>query len=297
MEEEKKNMVDNKLPSKYDKIDHDKYSEADRAECYENCLNCCGRCQGFISTWICCCCESPYKKIYEGEFGIIMQLGRFNKVVPPGLQYVNPLTHKLHRIDKRERTVDLRRQALLTRDNVTIIIDAVVYWKIMDPYKSTFLIDNLDEAIREMSKTTLKEVMGNVLLQEAFEKREVLSKKIRDIIDRPTDAWGVHVTRVLVQEILLAKDTQDSLSSAAIAKRTAEGKIIYAQAEVDSAKLMREASDILDYPAAMQIRYLDYITDLASSRNCKVVLMPASSNKDSSADIKALRKFLVQNEI
>mmetsp|Transcript_75717 Transcript_75717/g.105127 ORF Transcript_75717/g.105127 Transcript_75717/m.105127 type:complete len:147 (-) Transcript_75717:18-458(-) len=144
----------------------------------------------------------------------------------------------------------------------------------------------------------MKEVMGNALLQEAFEKREMLSNKIRDIIDPPTDVWGVHVTRVLVQEILLQPDLQANLASAATAKRTAEGKIISADADVKSAKLMREASDILNTPAAMQIRYLDSITSLASSRNAKVVLMPSTTGgQQSVANITALRRFLVQNEI
>mmetsp|Transcript_34281 Transcript_34281/g.31002 ORF Transcript_34281/g.31002 Transcript_34281/m.31002 type:complete len:149 (-) Transcript_34281:345-791(-) len=148
-----------------------------------------------------------------------------------------------------------------------------------------------------MSKTTLKEVMGGVLLQDAFEKRETLSAKIRDIIDPPTDAWGVHVTRVLIQEINLSRDLQQNLSSAATAKRQAEGKIIQAQADVTSAKLMKKASVLLESQAAMQIRYLDSITALASSRNSKVVLMPSMQGNDTIANIKALRRYLVQNEI
>lgn len=191
----------------------------------------------------------------------------------------------------------MRHQSLITKDNVTIVIDAVVYFKVVDPFKAQFVISNLELAIREMSKTTLKEVMGGVLLQDAFEKRETLSAKIRDIIDPPTDAWGVHVTRVLIQEINLSRDLQQNLSSAATAKRQAEGKIIQAQADVTSAKLMKKASVLLESQAAMQIRYLDSITALASSRNSKVVLMPSMQGNDTIANIKALRRYLVQNEI
>jgi len=191
----------------------------------------------------------------------------------------------------------LRHQSLITKDNVTIVIDAVVYFKVVEPFKAQFVISNLELAIREMSKTTLKEVMGGVLLQDAFEKRETLSAKIRDIIDPPTDAWGVHVTRVLIQEINLSRDLQQNLSSAATAKRQAEGKIIQAQADVTSAKLMKKASVLLESQAAMQIRYLDSITALASSRNSKVVLMPSMQGNDTIANIKALRRYLVQNEI
>jgi regulator of protease activity HflC (stomatin/prohibitin superfamily) len=178
-----------------------------------------------------------------------------------------------------------------------VLIDAVIYYKVLDPYKALFGIENLDFAIKEIARTTLKDVLGNTLLQEAFENREHMAVQIRDIIDRPTIGWGVDVTRVLVQEILLAPDLQQSLSTAATTKRTAEGKIILAQADVDSAKLMREASDILNTPAAMQIRYLDAITGLAKSGNTKVVFMPPTSGKDSSTDVKGLKRFLIQTEL
>lgn len=286
------NQVNNQIDYK-----GDEYSVEERNECYEKCLHNCGSIKGFWNTWICCCNDSPYKRVPEGFYGVIQEFGKFQKIVPPGLQYVNPGTATLQLIDRRERTVDLRKQTLLTRDNVTILLDAVVYYKVMDPYKAMFEIENLDMAIREISKTTLKEVMGSTLLQEAFEKREKISAHIRDVIDKPTAAWGVDVTRCLVLEIVLAPDLQANLSSAATAKRIAEGKIINAQADVDSAKLMREASDILNTPAAMQIRYLDAITGLANAGNTKVIFMPASSGKESSTDIKSLKKYLIQSEL
>jgi len=273
------------------------YSVEERNECYEKCLHNCGSIKGFFNTWICCCADSPYKRVPEGFYGVIQEFGKFVKIVPPGLQYVNPSTESIQLVDRRERTVDLRKQALLTKDNVTILLDAVVYYKVLDPYKALFDVENLDLAIRELSRTTLKDVVGNTLLQEVFENREKMSIQIRDIIDKPTVAWGVDVTRCLVQEIVLAPDLQQNLSSAATAKRIAEGKIINAQADVDAAKLMREASDILNTPAAMQIRYLDAITGLANAGNTKVIFMPASTGKDSSTDIKSLRKYLIQSEL
>lgn len=185
---------------------------------------------------------------------------------------------------------------MITKDNVTIILDAVIYYKILDPYRSQFDVSNLSLAIQEIAKTTLKDVIGNTMLQDAFEKREIISEKIRDIVDQPTEVWGVDVTRVLIIEILLSSDLQVNLSTAATAKRQAEGRIINAQADVDSAKLMREASDILNTPSAMQIRYLDAMTGLAGAPNTKVVFMP-SQGKESTTDIKALKRYLIQHEI
>jgi erythrocyte band 7 integral membrane protein len=272
-------------------------SDSERNEFYEGCLRNCGNCKGWLNTWVCICNDSPYKKIPEGNFGVIQEFGVFLKIVPPGFQYINPSTQTLVLVDRREKTVDLRKQNLLTKDNVTVLIDAVIYYKVLNPYRSQFEIENLDFAIKEIARTTLKDVMGNTLLQEAFENREHMAIQIRDFIDRPAISWGVDVTRVLLQEIILSMDLQTQLSTAATTKRSAEGKIIMAQADVDSAKLMREASDILNTPAAMQIRYLDAITGLAQAANTKVVFMPPSSGKDSSTDIKTVKRFLIQNEL
>jgi erythrocyte band 7 integral membrane protein len=281
----------------FDEDPPENYAKDTRNECYESCLKSCGSCCGFFRTWVCCCCVTPYQKVPEGTYGVIKEFGKFLKVVPPGLQYVNIMTEELILVDKREQTVDLKRQSLITKDNVTIILDAVIYFKILDPYRSQFDVSNLLLAITEIAKTTLKDVIGNTILQDAFEKREIISQKIRDIVDQPTEVWGVDVTRVLIQEILLSPDLQMNLSSAATAKRIAEGKIINAQADVDSAKLMREASDVLNTPSAMQIRYLDAMTGLAGAQNTKVVFMPSSNSKESTTDIKALKRYLIQNEI
>jgi len=266
---------------------------------YENCLRSCGSCQAFFCTWVCCCCgNATYKQIGEAQYGIVTEFGRFSKILPPGLHYINPVTEKISSFDLRERVVDLAKQSLLTKDNVSVTLDAILYYKVVDVYKASFEVENLELAIREITRTTLKDVFGHVTLQEAFEQREKISEKIRDILDPITMTWGADVTRVLIQEILLSVDLQKGLSSAATAKRSAEGKIIEAQANVDSAKLMREASDVLNTAAAMQIRYLDAITGLARAPNTKIVFLPsAGGSEDSLTDVKALKKYLIQTEL
>jgi erythrocyte band 7 integral membrane protein len=269
-----------------------------RSETYEGCLRSCGNCQGVLCTWICCCCGSAaYKQVSESQYGIVTEFGKFVKLLPPGLHYLNPMTEKLATYDVRERVIDLSKQSLLTKDNVSITLDAILYFKVTDVYKAAFEVENMQLAIREITRTTLKDVFGHVTLQEAFEQRESISEKIRDILDPITLTWGADVTRVLIQEILLAQDLARGLSSSATAKRTAEGKIIEAQANVDSAKLMREASDVLNTPAAMQIRYLDAITGLAQAQNTKIVFLPSSGGEENLTDIKALKKYLIQTEI
>ena len=264
---------------------------------YENCLRSCGNCQGFCCTWF-CCGGNAYKQITEAQYGIVTEFGKFSKLLPPGLHYINPVTEKLSSYDLRERVVDLAKQSLLTKDNVSVTLDAILYYKVVDVYKASFEVENMELAIREITRTTLKDVFGHVTLQEAFEQREKISEKIRDILDPITMTWGADVTRVLIQEILLSADLQKGLSSAATAKRSAEGKIIEAQANVDSAKLMREASDVLNTAAAMQIRYLDAITGLARAPNTKIVFLPsAGANEETLTDVKAIKKYLIQTEL
>ena len=183
-------------------------------------------------------------------------------------------------VDKKESFIDLKKQSLMTKDNVNIKIDAVVYYQIQDPYKAVFMVQNVVLAVSELAKTSLRDIFGHVTLQEALETKEQMASTIKQLIDPPTDDWGVSVNRVLIQEILFSEELQNNLSAAATAKRIAEGKIIQAQADVDSAKLLREASDILNTHAAMQIRYLDAITGLAKANNTKVIFMPSDAAKD-----------------
>jgi len=150
------------------------------------------------------------------------------KTLPPGLHYINPMSELLTIVDRREKVIDLKKQAVMTKDNVNVTIDAVVYYVTEDAYKYQFAVENAELAIGEMAKTTVRDVFGHVLLQEALETKEKIALHIKEIIEKPTFNWGVTITRVLIQEILFSKDLQLNLSSAATAKRIAEGKIINA---------------------------------------------------------------------
>jgi len=274
----------------------EEYSHEERSETYEGCVRSCGNCCGIFKTWICCCCQTPYFGIAEWNFGIIQEFGKFTKILPPGLHYVNPFSETLLLIDRREQVIDLKKQSIMTKDNVNVTIDAVVYYHVEDAYKAAFHVEDCRFAIIEIAKTSMRDVFGHTLLQESLEGKDKMAAHVRELIDRPTHNWGITITRVLIQEIIFTPELQRNLSSAATAKRTAEAKIISAQADVSAAKLMRESSDILNTPAAMQIRFLDSITALARSGNTKVIVMP-NEGPDGSSDPKTLKKYLVQNEI
>jgi len=247
---------------------------------YENCKTGCGLCSGFFQNWFCCCfCESPYKIVQEGNVGVVQKFGKFSKLYAPGLYYVNPCTEKMTFVDKRERILDIRRQICMTKDNITVVVDAVLYYQIFDTYKSLFRISNLTQSIAELCLTSLRDIFGEVTLQQALEDRDALAERLEALIDEASDSWGVDISKCLIQEILFTEELQKSLSTAATAKRIAESKIIGAQADVQAARLMRNASDILNTPAAMQVRYLEAITNVAKAPNPKVVFFPADYKK------------------
>lgn len=246
---------------------------SDRHYTYETFVNCFGDCLGAICTAP-CCIANPYQVIKEGTLGVFLKFGRFEKIVRPGIYYVNPLTSTLISINVQLQVLPVSGQSIMTKDNVEISVESVVYYKIVDVYKATFGVMNIREAVDELTHTTLRDALGRMTLQECIEHRNSLADKVREAIAKPTYEWGVQVDNMVIKEINLNDTLRNNLSSAAQAKRLAESTIIAAQAEVDSAKLMRQASDILNSDAAMQMRYLETLATIAKSSNTKIIFLP-----------------------
>jgi len=165
----------------------------------------------------------------------------------------------------------------MTKDNVTLHLSSVIYYHITSPHTAAFGISNIRQALVERTQTTLRHVIGARVLQDVIERREELAQSIREIIEDTAAGWGVQVESMLIKDIVFSDELQDSLSMAAQAKRTGEAKVIAARAEVESAKLMRQAADILSSAPAMQIRYLEAMQAMAKSSNSKVIFMPGQS--------------------
>lgn len=166
----------------------------------------------------------------------------------------------------------------MTRDNVSLKLTSVLYFHIVSPHKVCFNISNVTTALVERTQTTLRHVIGARILQDVIERREEIAQSIREIIEDTAAGWGVQVESMLIKDIIFSQELQESLSMAAQSKRTGEAKIIAARAEVESAKLMRQAADILSSAPAMQIRYLEAMQAMAKSANSKVIFMPGGSN-------------------
>lgn len=165
----------------------------------------------------------------------------------------------------------------MTKDNVTLHLTSVIYYHITSPHKAAFGISNIRQALIERTQTTLRHVVGARVLQDVIERREELAQSIGEIIEDVAAGWGVQVESMLIKDIIFSNELQDSLSMAAQSKRIGESKVIAARAEVESAKLMRQAADILSSAPAMQIRYLEAMQAMAKTANSKVIFLPGPS--------------------
>ncbi|ERF72718.1 hypothetical protein EPUS_04771 [Endocarpon pusillum Z07020] len=220
---------------------------------------------------------NPYKPVSQGNVGLVTKFGKFSRAVDPGLVKVNPLSERLIQVDVKIQIVEVPRQVCMTKDNVTLNLTSVIYYHIVSPHKAAFGISNIRQALVERTQTTLRHVVGARVLQDVIERREEIAQSIGEIIEDVAFGWGVQVESMLIKDIIFSNDLQDSLSMAAQSKRIGESKVIAARAEVESAKLMRQAADILSSAPAMQIRYLEAMQAMAKSANSKVIFLPGPS--------------------
>ncbi|RDL41236.1 uncharacterized protein BP5553_01215 [Venustampulla echinocandica] len=250
---------------------------------YGSMINALGSCIGTMGAIPCCIiCPNPYKPVSQGNVGLVTKFGRFYRAVDPGLVKINPLSEKLIQVDVKIQIVEVPQQVCMTKDNVTLHLTSVIYYHITSPHKAAFGISNVRQALVERTQTTLRHVVGARVLQDVIERREEVAQSIGEIIEDVASGWGVKVESMLIKDIIFSNELQDSLSMAAQSKRIGESKVIAARAEVESAKLMRQAADILSSAPAMQIRYLEAMQAMAKSANSKVIFLPSASTVGSS---------------
>jgi len=236
--------------------------------CLGSFLGTCGSIPG------CFCCPNPYKQVAQGYVGMVSRFGKFYKSVDPGLTRINPMTESLQKVDIKIQIAEIPKQAIMTKDNVSVQIDSVLYWHIIDPYQALYGINDVKKALIERTQTTLRHILGARVLQDCIENREAISFEIAEVIEPAAKTWGIKVESILIKDIQFSRELQESLSSAAQQKRIGESKVIAAQAEVQAAQLMREAANVLATPAAMQLRYLETMTQMAKQSGSRVIFMP-----------------------
>ncbi|KAG8900868.1 hypothetical protein FRB99_005727 [Tulasnella sp. 403] len=248
---------------------------------YGTLINALGSCIGFCGAFPCMPCPNPYRsKSCTGSVGLVSRFGQFYRAVDPGLVNVNVCSESLRIVDVKIQIATIGRQTVITRDNVNVEIDSVIYFQITNPYRAAFGISDLRQALIERAQTTLRHVVGARAVQSVVTERDAIALEIEEIVGDVADKWGVAIEGILIKDITFSADVAASLSSAAQQKRLGESKVIAARAEVDAARLMRTAADILSSPAAMQIRQLEALQTMAKSAQSKVVFVPMQLQND-----------------
>ena len=212
------------------------------------------------------------KILREYERGVIFQLGRFWKVKGPGLIIVIPVVQQIVRVDLRVIVMDVPTQDVISRDNVSVRVNAVVYFRVIDPEKAIIQVEKYLEAVSQLAQTTLRSVLGQHELDEMLSERDTLNKDIQAILDRQTDAWGIKVAMVEIKHVDLDESMIRAIAAQAEAERQRRAKVIHATGEKQAAAELAEAAKTLaTEPNAIQLRYMQTLTEIANDRTSTIV--------------------------
>jgi regulator of protease activity HflC (stomatin/prohibitin superfamily) len=212
------------------------------------------------------------KIVQEYERGVIFRLGRLVGARGPGLFLILPIVERMVKVDLRVVTMDVPRQDVITKDNVTVKVDAVVYFRVINPEDAVVKILDYFRATSLVAQTTLRSVLGQSDLDELLSRREEVNQRLQHIIDEATEPWGIKVTLVEVRDVSLPADMINAMSRQAQAERERRAKVIHAEGEFEAAARLAEAGQVMaDQPATLQLRYLQTLTEIASEKNSTVV--------------------------
>jgi regulator of protease activity HflC (stomatin/prohibitin superfamily) len=212
------------------------------------------------------------KILREYERGVIFQLGRFWKVKGPGLIIVIPIIQQMVRVDLRVIVMDVPTQDVISRDNVSVKVNAVVYFRVIEPENAIIQVEKYLEAVSQLAQTTLRSVLGQHDLDDMLAERDKLNKDIQAILDRQTDAWGIKVANVEIKHVDLDESMIRAIAKQAEAERTRRAKVIHATGEKQAAKeLVEAAKQLAEAPAAIQLRYLQTLTEIAADKTNTIV--------------------------
>ncbi len=228
------------------------------------------------------------KIINEYERGVLFTLGKYKKILNPGIRLVFPIIQGWHKIDIRTKVIDVPKQDIMTKDNVSAIINAVVYYKVSDSKKAIMEVNNYMYAVSQISQTTMREVIGEVELDSLLSKREFIAIRIKEILDKMTDPWGIKVEAVELKEIILPESLIRIISQEAEAEREKRAIILRAQGELESSKNLRDAAlELTRVKGGIYIRTLQTIHSLGTENSLtKIYAIP--SEILNSADAKML---------
>jgi len=234
---------------------------------------------------------SSLKIVKEYERAVIFRLGRLLGAKGPGIFFRIPAVDVFRVVDLRVVTFDVPKQMVISRDNVSVDVDAAVYYRVVDPTRAIVSVENFIFATNLLSQTTLRDVLGQVDLDDLLSKREELGKRLTGIIDTATDPWGIKVTNVAIKDVSLPEVMQRAIAKQAEAERERRSRIIIAEGEYQASKKMRDAAkEYQTSPMAMRLRELQTMTDIARERNMVVVTTAGATTSQDLATMIGLMK-------
>jgi len=215
---------------------------------------------------------SAIKILREYERGVVFRLGRLIPVKGPGLVIIWPVIDKIVKVSLRTVTMDVPSQDIITKDNVTVKVNAVVYFRVVDPTKAITDVVDFEYATSQISQTTLRSVLGQSNLDDLLAKRDELNAELQKIIDEQTEPWGIKVTTVEVKNVDLPLEMQRAIARQAEAERERRAKIIHAEGEFQASQKLADAAQIIGtQPTAIQLRYLQTLTEVAADKNSTII--------------------------
>ena len=215
---------------------------------------------------------SAIRILREYERGVVFTLGRFSGVKGPGLILIIPVVQQMERIDLRTRVFDVPPQDVISRDNVSVKVNAVVYYRVIDPEKSVIQVEHFDVATSELAQTTLRSVVGQHELDQMLAEREQLNNDVQQILDKQTDAWGIKVSNVELKHIDIDEQMVRAIAKQAEAERLRRAKIIDAEGESQAADMLVQAGEKLARrPESMQLRYLGTLANIAGEKSSTII--------------------------
>jgi len=227
---------------------------------------------GIVVLFVLMILSMAVKVVTEYERGVIFRLGRLIGAKGPGLFLIIPFIDRMVKVDLRVVTMDVPSQEVITKDNVTVRVNAVIYFRVVDPEASVVKVLDHIRATSQIAQTTLRNVLGQSELDELLTQREKLNQMLQKIIDEHTDPWGVKVSTVEIKEVELAEEMKRSMAAQAEAERERRAKIIHAEGELQASEKLAQAAHIIGKePSAIQLRFLSTLTEIASEKNSTIL--------------------------
>lgn len=214
-----------------------------------------------------------FKIIFEYERAVVFRLGKFNRMLNPGLNIVIPIIESMRKVDIRIKTVDIPKQEVMTKDNVPVSVNAVIYYKVENPQAAVLKIEDYMYAVSQYGQTALRDVIGNKELDFVLTERDEIASEIKTLVDKETIEWGIDITAIKVQDIELPTDMKRAMARQAEAEREKRATIIMAEGELQASQNLRKAAENLAGPGALHLRTLQTISDVSSDQSNTIVVM------------------------